>query len=481
MLAHHWALAGDQMQQARFALQAGEHALRRAAFGDAINLFHNALAALPEKESQFSFQAMLGVVQALEATSNVPELAKAVTTLRKLAKRTGKLVNQAEAAQHQANFALLQGELDKVDAIVRRGLAWANSAQAVSLQANLLQTLGKTHRDQGNYDQAYTQAEQALALYQSDGNKPGQIAILNLLGNLNVHQGQHRQAVQVHRQALDLCRQLIDPFSESRILAWLADALWYLGNYDEVQQVIEEGLAVSREIGDKVGEAVQLNNLAGLAITQHDSHTAITYYRQALAIAETMNDPRRTAVYYNNIGGAYVGLGDTSAALLYLEKAIAVAREAGLPRQEAHAHHTLGCAYQEANNLVLARAAFEQALSLRQKLGEQFRLFLTLTQLVETCVGLGDRQAAETYLLAARQRYDSLRDDMPQYAHQQFHYVAYLFYKAQSAISAAAKHLAQAHQALQNQLAELDSAAQAQLCQSSQAEVILTAMAQPGQ
>ncbi len=477
ILAHHWGMAGDQAQQARFALQAGEYALSRAAFGDAVNLFRQALDALPTAEHQPRFQAMLGLVQAFEATSNVPELAEKLETLANLAKKTGELACRAEWAQHQAKYLLMQGELDEVETVVRQGLAWAATAQATSLQASLLETLGKTYRDQGDYDQAYAQAKHALELYQTDNNSQGQIAVLNLLGNLNVHRGQHRQAVKVHQQALALCRQITDPFSESRILAWLADALWYLGDYEEVQQVVESGLAISREIGDRVGEMVQVNNLAGLAIVEQDIERAIVYYRQALAIAESMNDPRRTAIYYSNIGGAYVSLGDIAAALSCLDKAIAIAQKAKLPRQEAHVYYTKGRAYQEEENLLAARAAFEHSLSLRQELGEQFRTFLTLIQLVEICVQLTDWPAAETHLAAAQHLYDALHDEFARYSHQMFHYVAFLFYKEQADPTAAAMHLERAHLALQDCLLELDSPAREQLRATPQAQAILAAKA----
>ncbi|MAU00389.1 MAG: hypothetical protein CL608_24875 [Anaerolineaceae bacterium] len=477
ILAHHWGLAGQRKQQARFALQAGKNALRRAAFGDALNLFQNGLNALPATEIERRFQATLGIVQALEATANIPALSKELGVLAKLAEQTGEPTYRAEAAQHQAKFALLQGELDKVETLARQGLAWAAAAQADSLQASLWETLGKTYRDQGNYDQAYAHAQHALELYQTANNSQGQIAVLNLLGNLNVHRGQHRQAVQVHRQALALCRQITDPFSESRILAWLADALWYLGEYEEVQKVVDEGLAVSREIGDKVGEMVQCNNLAGLAVVEQDLEQAIIYYRQALAIAEAMNDPRRTAVYYSNIGGAYVGLGDIPAALGYLDQAIDIAEQAKLPRQEAHAYYTKGRAYQEEKNLLAARTAFEQALSLRQELGEQFRTFLTLIQLVEVCVQLTDWPSAQTHLAAAQHLYDRLQDEFARYSHQMFHYVAFLFYNAQATPSAAALHLEEAHLALQDCLAELDGVAREQLRATPQAQAILAAIA----
>jgi tetratricopeptide (TPR) repeat protein len=183
------------------------------------------------------------------------------------------------------------------------------------------------------------------------------------------------------------------------------------------------------------------------------------------------------AVYYSNIGGAYVGLGDTAAALAYLDKAIAIAQNAKLPRQEAHAHYTKGRAYQEEEDLLAARAAFEQSLSLRQELGEQFRTFLTLIQLVETCVQLTDWQSAETHLLAAQHHYDALHAEFPRYAHQMFHYVAFLFYKERANASTAARHLEQAHLALQDCLAELDSAAREQLRSTPQAQAILTAVA----
>lgn len=476
ILAHHWRQAGDQKQQIHFALLAGQQAFNRAAFGDAIQLFQNVLDTLPPAETQQRFQATLGIVRSLEATSNTAALAEKLLTLADLAEKTDDLACRAEAAQHQARFTLTQGELEKVQTVAQQGLAWAVTAQAIDVQAKLLETIGKMYREKGDYDQAHSYAEQALQLYQDGDSRQGQITVLSLMGDLYMHQGQHRHAVEVHRQAVALCRQLADPFSESRILASLANTLWHLGDYGEVRAVVEEGLAVSRAIGDKVGEAAQLNNLAGLATSRQDSKTAIDYYRQALAIAESINDSRQITAYYNNIGGAYVGLGDINTALPYLEKAITIAREADLPRQEAYACHTLGYAYQQANDHVLARTAFEQALSLRQELGEQFRTFFTHIYLLETCLILKDTEAAESHLLAAQYLYEPLHDEIPQYAHQLYHYNAFLFYKTQANALFAAKHIELAHHAMQNRLSEMDGEEREQFLNSAPSQAILTAL-----
>lgn len=474
-LAYHWGMAGDQKQEAHYALLAAEKALSRAAFADALHLYQKAIDALPMAGDQERFQAELGVVKALDATSNIEKLSHHLTQLTALAETIGTPERQAEAATHQARFTLHQGNADTARFVAEQGLAWAIESENKEHEAELRWVIGETYQAQGDYAIAQTYAEQSLTQYQIIDDKRGQASVLGFLGNLHGHQGEHQQAVAIYRQALDLCRQLADPFAESRILPGLANALWQLGNHDEVKDVAERGLVVCRQIGDKKSEAMQLNNLAGVAMVKKDHRTAINYYRQALAIVEAENIPAGISVCHNNIGGAYVGLGDEQAALPHLQEAITVAQTAGLPREEAYAHFTTGYAYQGLGDFAAARTSFERALSLRQELGEQVRILWTLIPLTQTCVDLGDYQTAESYFVAAQSAYESLHNQLPIFTHQDFHFAAFNFYTAVNNLSEAQKSLAQANSALQNRLSELDDAERERLLQHPDTQAILNA------
>lgn len=476
ILAHHWGMAGNQEQEIHFALLAGEQALNRAAFGDAIHLFQKALAALPPAEKRRRFQATLGIVKAMEATSNVLELPKKLAALADLAEKIAAPAYRAESAQYQANFALVQGELDRAMEITTQGLEWAVAAGDKQREAGLLHVAGKAFRDQGEYATAQTYAERMLALYRATADKKGEVAALGLLGQLHEFQGQHLEASTVLKQALSLSRQLSDPFSTNRIVGILGGTLWNLGEFDEARAIMGDGLAVSREIGDKASEARHHNNLGGLATAVEDYETAVAHYRQALQIAESLQFSQGMALYYNNIGGAYVGLKDKDNALRHLEKAIAIAREAGLPRIEGAAYYTRGCAYRGKDNQA-ARLELEKSLTLRRELGEDFRLLLTLIELAEVCADLQDFDAVKAHLLDAIHLLESLHDQVPQFVHQKYHFAAYRLHTARQDHAAARNHLKQAHAALQQRFSEVDTATRQRLARLPQESAILAAVA----
>lgn len=475
-LAYHWGQAGDQEKQVQYALLAGNEALNRAAFNDAVQLFQQSLEVLPAADKERRYRARLGLVKAWDALSEMAQIGNNLPSLVALAEETGHPAHRAEAALHQARFELNRGETAAAETITRRGIERAVEAQSRSLEAGLVEVLGDVYQTHGDFERAQRYAEKALELYTAEDDRRGRASVLKMMGNLARNQGQHRQAVEIHRRALALCRELADPLNESRVLARLADSLWHLGDYEAARTIAEEGLAVSREIGDRRAEAIQTNNLAGLAMAQEDHRTAIAYYREALAIVESLKDLQGAAVYQNNIGGAYIGLGDVDSALVYLEKAINTSREAGIPRTQAQAHHTRGRAYQLAGDHEAARVEFEQALVLRQELGQAYQTLLTLIQLVYSCTELAALEAAEMYRESAERLYISLKDQIPQYVHQMFHFTLYLHFLGQGDETAAAEHLHLAHKALQNRLAELDDDARAELAQSEDSQQILTAI-----
>jgi DNA-binding SARP family transcriptional activator len=479
-LAYHWGSAGDVAQQIHFSLIAGNEALNRAAFQNAIQRFQETLDILPDSDRERRFQATLGMVKARDAISDVGQAEGDLGRLATLAEAIGSPAYRAEAALYQARFQLFQGELEAAKASAVQGIEWATASKGRGLEAGLLEILGSAYQTQGDYSQAQDYSGRALALFRAVNDRRGQVSVLRTLGSLARNQGNLREAVAIHRQALALSRELGDPLSESRVLARLADSLWYLGAYDEERAFVEEGLAVSREIGDRRAEAVQINNLAGLAIANEDHQTAITHYREALAIVESLNDLQGVVTYQNNIGGAYIGLGDVDSALIFLEKAINTSQQAGMPRMQGQAHHTRGRAYQLAKDFVSARSEFERALSLRQELGQEFHILLTLIQLVDSCIELADFSAADFHLQAAEPLYESLHDQVPEYVHQMFHYIAHRYHLAQGDEAAAGEHVKLAHQALQNRLAELEGSARDDLAQTNDSQLIFSAVARLG-
>jgi hypothetical protein len=88
----------------------------------------------------------------------------------------------------------------------------------------------------------------------------------------------------------------------------------------------------------------------------------------------------------------------------------------------------------------------------------------------------GDLDAAEAQLRSAQGLYEELHEDVPPYAHQKFHFIAFLLHKERGNEPAMVSHLQEAHRALQRRLAELDSAGRQQLQESPDTKALLAAM-----
>jgi tetratricopeptide (TPR) repeat protein len=90
-------------------------------------------------------------------------------------------------------------------------------------QGHALNMVGWCHVQLGEYEQALTYCEQALAFFQLDGDRYGEAHAWDSLGHAHHELGQQHSAISCYRRAVDLFRDSGDRFYE-------ADSLMHLGD-----------------------------------------------------------------------------------------------------------------------------------------------------------------------------------------------------------------------------------------------------------
>ncbi len=244
----------------------------------------------------------------------------------------------------------------------RRAVARYQEALAgfVSLEdddrrADALFRLGETWRVLGEKNLANRVYEDALALYEANGNRRQEALTLHQLCRLFYYE---RTRVDL---ALERCQRAVP--------------LW-------------------EATGDRLGLAWTSNSLGLFYRLVREDHHALIWFDRALELWQDLARPEEEARTLNNRGRLYAALGEYRQAEADLEMALDKRRALGRPLEIADTLYSLGSVKVRSKGSAAARAIFQEALAIRPDRGDLTTANL-LFGLGMTLHELEDEQAVE--------------------------------------------------------------------------------------
>lgn len=400
-LLYHAQSAADHPATIRYALIAGEQALRAFAFTRAEAHFTLALAQLDAPATTTSdaataqrYTALLGRIHArhvmaaregeradLEAINTLPlTRAQQVTVLTRRAEYHI-AVSEMAAAQSAAEAALaLAGEMEELDAEADEppstdsATGLTGSVRRGTQRAALHVIIARSARDRSLRELAHSALTTAHSVYQANGDTWGMAMTTDLLGGLAWDQGDYARAAALHREAADAFATLGDQIREAQSLNNLGSAYWELGRYADARTTHERSIVVCRELGNKLGEGDNIDNLGGVAWAMGDYTLAIRQYRAALDLRESINDLWGVAISLSNLGSAYRMQEAYEQALDYYQRALPLYEDVGRKRGKAYVLEGAGKTLLALGRLDEAWTWLQKALALRIEIGDHTHL-----------------------------------------------------------------------------------------------------------
>lgn len=444
-LLNHAVQGGVDTAVARYAHQAGEEALDRFAYREAIAHFSQTIETAAAQERNLQHSALVGRAKAYARLSEQDLLAKDLQQLQKLNEELTTAEFQIPVLKMQAEFAWNSGAQAEAALAAQKGLSLAQEVGDSRSEAVFLEMLARVARNQGDYRQAQQWIEQAQTRYVAVGDTFGHASALDKLANLAYEAGQFEQSVAMHQQAAALFRQLGAVPYEARALSGEALAQKAQGNYEQARRTHRQTLEIATAFGDRLTQWSQLVLLGNIAFELGEYATAVSWYQQALTVSRQMDNPRSLAMTLHNLGEAHREQAAWEDALAYYKEGLALNRAKGFERGEANTLNGIGLAQLGLAQPAAARQSLEAALALWQGIGERFKQSETLAGLALAHLAEADLAAAEQQLVAAFKLLEG--PQVHPYWRRWVHFAAYRVYTAVGDGETAVAHLRSAAQA----------------------------------
>ncbi|MDP1831730.1 MAG: protein kinase [Geothrix sp.] len=273
----------------------GAELMDRGEFKDAAPAFQAAAQMAPDFAP-----AVLGYARCLSRLADAPP-EPVFQWARWAARAQGNRVYEMKALHHLAVRYGDRGQWEASDQAGREALELAKALGEVSFEAGIHATLGVNLQRQHKTAEAEAEYQQALAMYQSVGDKLNATRVLNNLAVIEKGRGNLKGAEARYQGALQTVQTYGDKWGESFVTNNLGDlALAQEGGLDRAEAFYRKAQALREGIGDQNGLAYTLMGLASVSQARGDLDRAEGLERQFLEQArKTRLRPMEALALYN--------------------------------------------------------------------------------------------------------------------------------------------------------------------------------------
>ena len=447
-LAHHWRQAGEAETAARYLVVAADEAADAGAMKEAVTLYAQALALIPQEDSARrnrirlkSGQAMVdggdfrNALAALE--SLVPELDSqdAVAALiaqsraafwtmdteraQLLARRAVDMADELnDQALQLSSTSQLSLSLSMVATRTRQGIAegeatlavWPAGSRPVDL-ASQLTSLTFAYGLTGEYEQGALRGRAAYELAKETHQLDAMLQAASHLGVNLTGLGRHEEALEVLEEAAARGERLeLVPRFTSRIMNMWAGTLRELFLVDESRLRNEQAIEMSQRAGFPFSRGQALVDLLFLDLIEGEVERADSSWPGLLELAESM----RGWHHWLMIGRVMAAraeialrMGRAGEAAEAATEAIAYAIEVARPKYEVMARATLGSALLASGNAEAAVKELRSARTGAERLRHPQSIWDVESRLAGALDASGDDTASQGAHQAARQSIES--------------------------------------------------------------------------
>jgi CHAT domain-containing protein/Tfp pilus assembly protein PilF len=196
-----------------------------------------------------------------------------------------------------------------------------SESHQTSSSADSLVKEGAQYFQKGAFSEALSHWKQAVDLYKSAGNKPGQVEALTLSAQASMELGQSKQALQSLELALALAHTSGDPLVEASALGQLGRAYLTLGQLTEASEYLRHASDLARKQDSPHLAATTLNDLGVLLALKQQDKEALETFDESVRLAHKAKLPLLASTARTNAARALLRLGQPANSRVSLDAA----------------------------------------------------------------------------------------------------------------------------------------------------------------
>lgn len=183
-------------------------------------------------------------------------------------------------------------------------------------KASLLISIGELYKLQNNFSDALNRYETSLKIYELLGHSEGLINSYQKIGTIYRDEKNHSKALDYFKRALKLSQKIGFPSKTALSLVLLSNIDSESNNHSEALGKLKKALEIYENLNDLSGKAICIANIAKICYKQEKYSEALLEFQKALEIHESsLYETYTEAMLYWWIGETYSKIKDYSNAI----------------------------------------------------------------------------------------------------------------------------------------------------------------------
>jgi DNA-binding NtrC family response regulator/tetratricopeptide (TPR) repeat protein len=228
------------------------------------------------------------------------------------------------------------------------------------------------------------------------------------LGYSLLRLGEMQRAEEVLQCSLVKAKECEAILVEASTLETLGELHFLQGRFDAAEQLLAQSLAILKEIRVGFNHAMALLTAGRGALLAGKAAQAADAFRESLAICDRMGDPRGRAAAQLCLIEAQLALGEVTEAQALLQEITAEVERIDTTNLVGHLREVTGGVALATQQTSAALRAFKQTISIREVMGDRYRLGLAQFYLGQTHAQRGETALAAAALTTAHTIFQEL-------------------------------------------------------------------------
>ena len=244
----------------------------------------------------------------------------------------------------------LLGDLEMALSSLLQALEVSKKLNSLSLEIEILNTLGNVNIQLQIYDRGLEYYMQALKLAKHTNYTSLEARLLNNLGEIYKEFKDYNTALDYYLKSKKLSEDLKDEIAVSIPLLNIASIYYFLEEFDLAEKYTSESLKISTENNDKIGECYSLHQLGRIYFKQEAYEKSLVFFQESLVIAQNISDRLVQIEILIDFHKLMLVLEDMKLALKHLNSALALAEEINTKSLMAKVYSNLAKLYEHMEN-----------------------------------------------------------------------------------------------------------------------------------
>lgn len=380
-LAYHYGKAANRDNERKYALLAGQEAIRKAE-SDALRYLSRALELTPTDDLESRYDILKAREEFYKLRGNQDPRRDDIEAMLDIAKELGDDTKHAETRLIYGEYYLEISEYDDAEMQLKKGLKLARNVDDSRLLAEGLRHQAALVAIQSDLESTIPLLEQALALYDALEDIHGRVLTMNTLatnlvrngkftdaeawlnkvselaesqgdfilrskpshtkGLLHYYRSEFDKAYNAFEHSYDMAKQAGDRNQMANMLVNMGGVAYQRGELDEVEKLNLQCIDIFRETGNRASEAQAFSNLSVIFLQRRQFRRALNYGEQALKLARRIESVPVESFVLHGLGFARLLIGDFERALDYLNGSLSTSIKIKNRHREVYSLAVLG-------------------------------------------------------------------------------------------------------------------------------------------